>query len=173
MAEPTTKNDTRQLLKRFLSQYFSAKQKQATLKQRLADLQAELRHPSITVPAYGKAPATRGKGQASSGAAAPTYRIAEIEAKIQRQMEIEARSVAEIMDMMELLPSDSTERDILEYRHIDCKSWAEIQRLVHLTRSPCFEYYNRGLDMLLARPEARKMLHDFCDRLHGTAKPRP
>ena len=117
MAEPTTKNDTRQLLKRFLSQYFRAKQKQATLKQRLADLQAELRHPGIT--------------------------------------------------------SDSTERDILEYRHIDCKSWAEIQRLVHLTRSPCFEYYNRGLDMLLARPEARKMLRDFCDRLHGTAKPRP
>ena len=55
--------------------------------------------------------------------------------------------------------SDSTERTILELRHLDCKPWKDIHRAVYLTRSPCFEHYNKGLDQLLTMPEVRRKLN--------------
>ena len=58
----------------------------------------------------------------------------------------------------DLLPEDATERTILELRHLDCKPWREINRTVYLTASPCFEYYNRGLDTLLSMEQVRKTL---------------
>lgn len=168
---PQNTTETRSRLKRYLSQYYLAKERQSILRQRLADLQAELRHPSVQVqPVTG----TRNKGRRPGGGAATlTLKIGDIEDRIQQQMEIEARSVTEIMDALDLLPPGSLERDILEYRHIDCKSWEEIQQLVHLTRSPCFEYYNRGLGMLLTYKKVRTALADFEARSQQHGKKAP
>lgn len=129
--------DERRLLKSYLARYFRAKEKQAVLQDRLRRLRSELKPP----------PGAEATGTAS-----------EIEARIQRQTALEEKSILEIMDIIELLPSESTERSIMELRHIDCKPWREIHRAVHLTRSPCFAYYNKGLDQLLAIPEVRLTL---------------
>ncbi len=83
---------------------------------------------------------------------------AEIQNRIQQQANLERACMLEIMDVLDLLPPESMERTILELRHLDCKSWKEIHRSVYLTRSPCFIYYNKGLDKLLAMPEVRKKL---------------
>lgn len=163
----TTKTESRRLLKRYLSQYFRAKEKQAALRKRLAELQAELQHPGVRTPSLDKTPA---KGQTSNGAASLIYKIGDIEDRIQRQIEVEAKSVNDIMDILDFLPPESTERDILEYRHIDCKSWDEIMDLVHLTRSPCFEYYNKGLDKLLTYKKVRVTLESFEERMNRAAK---
>lgn len=80
---------------------------------------------------------------------------------MKRQAEIEASAVLNVMDIIDFLQIGSTERHILELRHIDCKSWTEIQRTVHLTHSPCNEYYNRGLDTLLTYKKVRHMLGKF------------
>lgn len=168
---PQNNAENRTRLKRYLAQYYHAKERQNALRQRLADLQTELRHPSVQVkPVTGTRSKNRRPG---GGAAALTLKIGDIEDRIQRQAEIEAQSVTEIMDMLDLLPPGSPERDILEYRHIDCKSWAEIQRLVHLTRSPCFEYYNRGLGMLLTYKKVRTALADFEARSQQRGKKAP
>lgn len=161
-------NENRRFLKRYLSQFYRAKEKQETLKRRLADLQAELRSPGISTSTFT---VQRGKkGRPSDGAAALALKISEIECRIQRQLEAEVQSVDNIMDVLELLPSDSTEKEILELRHIDCKSWAQIQRLVHLTRSPCFEYYNRGLDQLLAIDKVNCILETFKTKISAQPK---
>lgn len=123
--------DERRILKRYLARYFRAKEKQAVLLDRMRRLRSEIE---------------------SAGMAS------EIEARIQRQSAMEEKSVLEVMDILELLSEDSTERTILELRHIDCKPWREIHRAVHLTRSPCFKYYNRGLDQLLSMREVRLKL---------------
>lgn len=118
----------RRVLKKYLTRFFRAKEKQKTLQQRAAAIRADL-------------------GEASA-----------LEARVQAQAKAAERSALEIMDILDLLPEDATERTILELRHLDCKPWREINRTVYLTASPCFEYYNRGLDTLLSMEQVRKTL---------------
>ena len=118
----------RRVLKKYLTRFFRAKEKQKTLQQRAAAIRADL-------------------GETSA-----------LEARVQAQAKAAERSALEIMDILDLLPEDATERTILELRHLDCKPWREINRTVYLTASPCFEYYNRGLDTLLSMEQVRKTL---------------
>jgi len=161
-------NEDRRLLRRYLSRYYRAKEKKAALSKRLAELQAELDHPGINASPLDGAPRRRGKS--SSGAASLIFKIGDIEDRIQRQIEVQAKSVIDIMDVLDFLPAESTERDILEYRHIDCKPWNEIMGLVHLTRSPCFEHYNKGLDKLLTYKKVRATLEAYQSRLEREAR---
>lgn len=118
----------RRLLKKYLTRFFRAKEKQNILRRRAAAIRAEL-------------------GEAS-----------EIEARIQAQAALAQQSALEVLDVLDLLPEDSTERTILELRHLDCKPWREINRAVYLTASPCYQYYNQGLDALLATDKVRRTL---------------
>lgn len=158
MTQGRTDNDMRLILKRYLSQYHRAKIKQRVLQKRLLEVREELKHPSI-----GSAPlgSIGGKSGVSAGAASLVYREAEIEARIQRQVDMEAAAITNIMDILNFLPADSTEKLILELRHIDCRSWSEISRTVHLSRSPCYEYYNKGLDKLLTFKKVCTILSEF------------
>lgn len=164
----TNTNESRRLLRRYLSQYYRAKEKQKALRQRLAELQAELKNPGVNTPPLD---GIRTKSsRTSSGAASLIFKVGDIEDRIQRQIEVQARSITDIMDVLEFLPAESTERDILEYRHIDCKPWNEIMDLVHLTRSPCFEHYNKGLDRLLTYKKVRATLEAYENRLAREAR---
>lgn len=62
------------------------------------------------------------------------------------------------MEILDFLPQGSTERTIMELRHIDCKTWTQVQRAVFLTPSPCYERYNKGLDALLGIDKVRSMV---------------
>lgn len=138
MAKTEMKNraDERRTLKQYLTRYYRAKEKQAILQDRLVQLRYELRrHEDIDT--------------------------SEIEARIQKQAEREKKIVLEIMDILDFLPADTTERMIMELRHIDCKSWIEIQKTVHLTRTPCYDYYNKGLDKLLESEEVHTKLAHY------------
>lgn len=140
--------EDRRILKRYLSQFYRAKKRQSELRQRLAELQTEFRYPH-----------TNHKPSATA------IGIGEIEEQIQRQIDIEVKCVVDIIGILELLPNGSTERRLLEYRHIDCLPWRKIEDRIHLSRSPCFEYYNKGLDALLAVEKVRNTLSDFKETL--------
>lgn len=88
----------------------------------------------------------------------PNGSAPEIITRIQNQQTEMEHYVLEVMDLIDYLPASSMERIILELRHIDCLPWREIHRTVHLTASPCFAYYRRGLNALLASPEVRQTL---------------
>lgn len=126
----------RAALKQYLRRYYIAREVQGTLEDRLRALQAEFRR-------------TPGAGS--------TETAAEIERRISAQAEANKQCLLEIVDMIALLP-DSTERRILEMRHIDCKPWREIQETVYLTRTPCYKYYCAGLDSLLSFEAVRAVL---------------
>lgn len=82
----------------------------------------------------------------------------EVRRLLQRQdMELRQTQL-EIIQILDRLPPGTTERVILGLRHIDCKSWAEIQRAVHYSRSQCFEYYGRGIDTLASDPGAMRII---------------
>lgn len=127
MATAETKKE-RRILKKYLTRYFTAKDRLRILHNRLGKLESE----------------PHGYSEAS-----------EIETRIREQAQEAQRSALKIMDIIERLPADSTERTIMELRHLDFLPWREISKTVHLTETPCYEYYRRGLDALLKDPQVR------------------
>lgn len=120
----------RRTLKKFLSRYYRAKKQQETLQARIQRISGEF--------------------QGKNGS--------EIEAKIKAQKKEAQKSTMQIIEILDFLPQGSTERTIMELRHIDCKTWTQVQRVVFLTPSPCYERYNKGLDTLLGIGKVRKII---------------
>lgn len=145
--------DERIFLKRYLSQYYRAKERQKILRERLADIRTELD------PA--------GKNGRNTSLA---IKMAEIEDRIAQQSEIGATAILDIMEVLEFLPQDSVEREIMEMRHIDCKPWNEIMRTIHLSRAPCFRRYSTGLEWLYTYKKVRTTLAEFRARVERTEK---
>lgn len=120
----------RRILKKFLQRYYRMRKQQETLQARLQRMRSEFRDNEST----------------------------EIEAKLRAQKREAKKSTLQIMEILDFLPQGSTERTIMELRHIDCKTWTQVQRAVFLTPSPCYERYNRGLDALLGIDKVRSMV---------------
>ena len=153
------KNPEREAVKEYLQQYHDAKTKKRILEERHRTLSADLRDPGVG-SAYRTMPT--GKKQAREGGAVSlVYRIAEVEDRIAKQRDAMAKAVLHVMDMIDLLPQNSTERTVVEMRHIDCKPWDQIAREIYMSRSAVFNYYNAALDRLLEFKHTRKLLDDF------------
>ncbi len=148
------------LLKRYLSQFYTAKRRKAVLEKRLAEIQAEFQNPGIASGSAVKNGSVS-PNHRSAGAASLTFKLAEIEDRINRQKDFEATAILDIMKMLDYLPRDSTCRDILELRHIDCKHWNEIAKEVNFSKPQCFRYYTEALDRLYSFKWVRQQLADF------------
>ena len=153
----------REAVKRYLQQYHAAKQKRRILEERRRTLSADLRGPST--PAYRAMPSSRPVHP--DGAGAVVFQIAEVEERIEAQQAEMAKAVQKVMDLIDLLPVGSTERTVVEMRHIDCKPWEQIARAVYMSRSAIFNYYNAALDMLARNEQSGKLLGDFKPRNRG------
>ena len=153
----------REAVKRYLQQYHAAKQKRRILEERRRTLSADLRGPST--PAYRAMPSSRPVHP--DGAGAVVFQIAEVEERIEAQQAEMAKAVQNVMDLIDLLPVGSTERTVVEMRHIDCKPWEQIARAVYMSRSAIFNYYNAALDMLARNEQSGKLLGDFKARNRG------
>ena len=153
----------REAVKRYLQQYHAAKQKRRMWEERRRTLSADLRGPST--PAYRAMPSSRPVHP--DGAGAVVFQIAEVEERIEAQQAEMAKAVQNVMDLIDLLPVGSTERTVVEMRHIDCKPWEQIARAVYMSRSAIFNYYNAALDMLARNEQSGKLLGDFKPRNRG------
>ncbi|WP_300416109.1 hypothetical protein [uncultured Oscillibacter sp.] len=153
----------REAVKRYLQQYHAAKQKRRILEERRRTLSADLRGPST--PAYRAVPSSRPVHP--DGAGAVVFQIAEVEERIAAQQAEMAKAVQNVMDLIDLLPVGSTERTVVEMRHIDCKPWEQIAKAVYMSRSAIFNYYNAALDMLARNEQSGKLLGDCKARNKG------
>lgn len=151
--------ENRGLLKSYLNQLYIHKQRKAQLTRRLKEVNAELNEP-IGGMKYKCTPRSE-TNLVGAGAASILYRIAEIEDRIALQKESIEISMLKIMDIMDFLSENSTERMILELRHIDCRSWKQIMQEVNLTRTPCNDYYNKGLEKLLTFKKVMTILSAY------------
>ena len=156
----------REAVKRYLQQYHAAKQKKRILEERRRTLSADLRGPST--PAYRAMPSSRPVHP--DGAGAVVFQIAEVEERIEAQQAEMAKAVQNVMDLIDLLPVGSTERTVVEMRHIDCKPWDQIAGAVYMSRSAVFNHYNAALDMLARNEQSGKLLGDFKARNRGAKK---
>lgn len=142
-------NEDKKLLKEYLNQYYISRIKRVQLEKRLKNILEEMNAP---IGGYGYSPVNYGgTNKVSDGAASFVYRISTIETRIEEQKKRVETALLNVMDIIDLLDEDSTERMILELRFIDCKSWTAIEKEVHLSRRACFDYQNRALEKLLER----------------------
>lgn len=147
-------------LKKYLGQFYRAKMKQEQLKMRLQNFRLEMT--GTKAIQYSAVPHASG-GSTTSETEIQVIRVMEIEERIVKQQEEVKRAMLAVLEVMDFLPLDSTERMILEYRHIDCLSWKNVLMRVGLTKTPCNKYYNKALDMLLGNNEIIKLLNfDNC-----------
>lgn len=150
--------DERVLLKKYLSQYYSARNKKRQLESRLQAFRQDM--VGTRGMQYSPVPHSQ-TNSVGDGPASMVIRAMEIEEQIKSQKEEMANAMLNVMKMMDFLPADSTERTVLEYRHIDCLSWKQITKEMHMTRTPCNKYYNAGLDKLLTFKKVHKILQEF------------
>lgn len=148
------------LLKQYLGQYYYAKMKKKQLEARLRTFRENML--GTKGMQYSPVPHSQ-TNSVGDGPASMVIRAMEIEEQIESQKEQMANAMLNVMKMMDFLPAESTERIILEYRHIDCLSWKQVCKEVHLSRTSANDYYNVGIEKLLTFKKVQKMLEEYSE----------
>ena len=145
------------LLDKYLFQYKRCIKKKRDLEVRREEILREFDSP-LTGVSYDGMPHGSGEGV---GCAALSFRLDEIETRIKEQMNKSVRVLTQIMDVIEFLPENSTERSILEHRYIDRWSWRKICNEEHLSRTPATKYWRKGLYNLLEFKKIQQIVHEY------------
>lgn len=152
----------KKVLKEYLGQVYRKRNYIRTLESRLSELNFELRHPISSVQ-YSATPRSK-TNRISDKTASLAMKREEIQERIIEQKEGLARSILLIMDLMNILPEYSLEREIVELRHIDCKDWYDICEIVSLTRTPCNAHYNAGMEQILSSKRGKEILRGYQEK---------
>lgn len=97
-----------------------------------------------------------------TGAAGYIYRQAEIEERIDDQINTANDILINIMDILALLPLDSDERSVLELKYIDGYSDKEIIKIKYYGNRSTLSYHlTRGLDKLLQVDTVQQVISDY------------
>jgi hypothetical protein len=146
------------LLKQYLGQYYYAKMKKKQLEARLRTFRENM----LGTKGMQYSPVPRSQtNSVGDGPATQVIRAMEIEDRIESQKAEMAKTMLNVMKIMDFLPTDSTERSILEYRHIDCLSWKQVCKEVHLSRSSANDYYDKGINKLLEFKKVQATIQEF------------
>lgn len=152
------KSEEKELLKKYLGQYYVGRIKRSQLEKRLKTICEEMNAP---IGGRGYSPVNYGgTNKVAPGAASFVYRIGEIETRIEEQKHRVEKALLNVMDIIDFLEENSTERMVLELRFIDCKSWVVIEKEMHLSRRSCFDYQNRALEKLLHFKKIKMILKE-------------
>lgn len=154
--------EEKEALKQYLGQFYGAKAKKKQLEKRLRDIQCEKNNP-ISGMGYSLVPKSTTNKTNDGPAASLMIREEEIVERIKNQQEIANKMMLKVMNIMDFLPLDSVERTILEYRYIDCLSWRDISKEINMTRTPCNEYYNKGIDALLNYKKINLIIQEYIE----------
>lgn len=150
--------EQRLLLKQYLGQYYNAKMKKKQLEARLRTFRENM----LGTKGMQYSPVPRSQtNSVGDGPATQVIRAMEIEDRIESQKAEMAKTMLNVMKIMDFLPTDSTERAILEYRHIDCLSWKQIAKEVNYSKASCNNYYNAGINKLLEFKKVRVTIQEF------------
>ena len=149
------------LLDQYLSQYKRCINRKKSLERRRDEIIQEFEHPLSGV-SYDGMPHGSGEG---AGCAALSFRLDEIETRIREQLDKSVKVLTEIMDVIDFLPENSTERSIIEHKYIDRHSWRQICKAEHLSRTPATRHWRKGLYQLLQFKKVGKILEEFAQAI--------
>lgn len=142
------------LLDQYLRRYKACLKSKKRLEKRRLEILKEFENPLCAVN-YDGMPRGENTGV---GSAAISYQLDEICTRLREQAERAASTLAEIMDIIDLLPENTTERSVIEQKYIDCRRWWEICEEEHLSRTPAMNYWRKGLHDLMQIEEVREII---------------
>lgn len=145
------------LLNQYLNQYRYCIGTKKNLERRRDEIVREFDYPLKAV-SYDGMP--RGSSQ-SVGCAALSFRLDEIDTRIQEQIDKATKVLTEIMNVIDFLPESSMERVIIEHRYIDRYNWERVCQLEHISRTPATRHWRKGLYQLLEFKKVQQILHDY------------
>ena len=134
-----------------------AHKRKKQLEKRLLEIKAEENMP---IGGQGYDPLPRGSS-IGPGAAGIILKLDEIEERILKQKASIQRAIIQVMDILEYLPEDSTERSICELRYIDRMSMEAVADEVGLSRSGCYKVHDGGIQILLQQPRVQKIIDQY------------
>lgn len=145
-------------LKYVLEQISRAERRKRELIERLLTINERRRDPLAAVN-YVSVKTSRNAAD-NPGAAGVLFKLDEIENLIERQQAELEKATLRVMQLLELLPFNSLEREILELRYIDLMNIETITETVFLSRSQVHRRISSALDMLLELPEVNALLEE-------------
>ena len=113
---------------------------------------------------HGSAPGRTTENQATH--------LSTMEERVSTQRKLCADIMTEIICTIDLLPAESTEREVLELRYLEGRSWTAIEASggLYICHTAIFAAHNRGLDMLIEMPPVQTMLSEYRDLLEAEGK---
>lgn len=149
------------LLMRYLDQYGECRSRKDRLEKRRKSIISEFNNPLSGINYIGMPK----NNKISVGSASLALRLDEIDTMIKQQQNNAAKLLLEIMSVLEFLPENSTERDVLETRYIDCCKVEKVGHRLHMSRSCVYDYMKDGLNKLLTFKKVQKILEEFKQHL--------
>lgn len=145
------------VLDRYLNQYVRCIRRKRILERRRKEIIREFDFPLSGV-SYDGMPHGSSSGV---GCAALSFRLDDIDTKIKEQVDKSIKVLAEIMDVIEFLPENSTERAIIEHRYIDRLRWWQICKEENISRTPATNYWRKGLYALLEFKKVQQIVEEY------------
>ena len=145
------------LLMMYLEQYDNCRGKKKRLEIRRASILREFDFPLSAVNYDGMPKGNK----ISVGSASLALRLDEIDTRILQQQNRAAKLLLDVMSVLEFLPENEPERDVLEARYIDCYTWERVCKAVHMSRSAAYKYMKDGLNKLLTYKKVQKILEEY------------
>ena len=159
-------NEDRKKIRYYLQRYRHCINRKKELETRLYEIKAEMQYPLSAVSYDNSSSQTF---NVSTGAAAFTYRIAEIEDRIEEQQRKSVCELLAIMEVLDFLPAESVEREIIEKRFIDRLAWYKISNKMHMSRSRIAFYEKKGLDELMKYKRVQELVNNFWESRFETS----
>lgn len=151
-------SDQAKLLNKYLMQYKIIINQKRMLIARGNEIRREFESP-LSAISYSGMPKV--KGEKRVGCASLSFRMADIEEKLLKQVEQAEKKLLNIWNIIDFLPEGTLERIILEHRYIDRMSWEKICRAVSISRTPATRYWRKGLNDLLKYKKVQAILEEF------------
>ena len=159
--------ERKKLLNMYLNRYNKAKNRIATLKETEKAIREDMKTPYQS--SYSKDIKVQSCPSADS---MPCFliRLEEINERIREQQMHSARVVVEIMNVLDFLPGESDERNILEMKYIQKKSDKAIYASMYISKSQFYKLRNRAFDALLRFAKVNDILNQYEKELDNATK---
>lgn len=137
---------SKNILEWILNRYIAGIRRKKELEERLLVLDAERKSP---IGGVDYDPMPHGQGGTGDGAAGILLKISDIEERIIDQKRTMQEHLRLTIDILELLPIESDEREVCELRYEDGKNWETISQKTNFSIRQCHRKKNDAIRYLL------------------------